>query len=611
MSHEMAHQWFGNEVTHHYWNVVWLKEGLATLFEDLLTDAVHPEWRMWDQFVINTMQVVMQQDCAFNVRHMMKDYTTPAEIRAVYDFVTYKKAGSVMRMMMNVLTAPVFKSAMDIYIVDNSYATATNVKLAAAWQKAVDASGMSLPDIATVFEHWTNVPGFPVITVTRAGANLRVHQQRFISSYSRSGSEIYEYHIPLNYATQKNPDFINTAPTMWLAKREATFELTPGEVESNEWLIFNKQATGYYRLNYDNANWALISNALKENHALIAPANRAQILDDALNLARYGYMDYQVALSLVDYVKKEEDFAPLTSVFANLKELERVARGAHLNLEDHYVELVKDLHSKHGLANIPATESDVDRLARIEIVNFACKYSLLDCTLPAFNMLAANQINEISADFRPAIFCGAVRYQYSVSDDMYANIVLYNRLPLKASTEGDRRKNDKELNDIFNAFSCVQNEIVLQEVLDWTISGLEGVHFDKGDPNKMFSAVASANITGTKIALQFLNNNYKVIEEKYESMPKVFEALSLNVVTTELKEIYDKIIETHLVLETINDAFKAALETANVLIIENLKWKELRIDSVKEFLRGSAVNIIVSPVLLCVMLLSIVLKTIL
>lgn len=210
MSHEMAHQWFGNEVTHHYWNMVWLKEGLATLFEDLLTDAVHPEWRMWDQFVINTMQVVMQQDCAFNVRHMMKDYSTPAEIRAVYDFVTYKKAGSVMRMMMNVLTAPVFKLAMDFYIEDNSYATATNVKLAAAWQKAIDAdadaSGVDLPDIATVFQHWTNVPGFPVITVKRSGRNnVTIHQQRFISSYSTFGSEIYEFHIPLNYATEKNP----------------------------------------------------------------------------------------------------------------------------------------------------------------------------------------------------------------------------------------------------------------------------------------------------------------------------------------------------------------------------------------------------------------------
>lgn len=157
MSHEMAHQWFGNEVTHHYWNMVWLKEGLATLFEDLLTAEVHPEWRMWDQFVVNTMQVVMQQDAANDVRHMMKDYTTPAEIRAVYDFVTYKKAGSIMRMMKSALTAPVFKEAMDYYIEDNSFSTSTNEKLAAAMQRAVDNNPeVNIPDVASVFRSWTN-----------------------------------------------------------------------------------------------------------------------------------------------------------------------------------------------------------------------------------------------------------------------------------------------------------------------------------------------------------------------------------------------------------------------------------------------------------------------
>lgn len=69
---------------------------------------------------------------------------------------------------------------------------------------------------------------------------------------------------------------------------------------------------GYYRVNYDPINWDLISKYLlnPELYKNIAPSNRAQLIDDALNLARSGYIDYSTAMNVTQYLAHEYDYVP-------------------------------------------------------------------------------------------------------------------------------------------------------------------------------------------------------------------------------------------------------------------------------------------------------------
>jgi len=52
-------------------------------------------------------------------------------------------------------------------------------------------------------------------------------------------------------------------------------------------VVFNVKGAGYYRVTYDDANWLAIASALQANPDNIGVENRAQILSDALNVARY------------------------------------------------------------------------------------------------------------------------------------------------------------------------------------------------------------------------------------------------------------------------------------------------------------------------------------
>ena len=50
-----------------------------------------------------------------------------------------------------------------------------------------------------------------------------------------------------------------------------------------------------------------------EDHLAIHVINRAQIMDDALNLAKSDLLDYETALSVTGYLSKEVEYVPWAS----------------------------------------------------------------------------------------------------------------------------------------------------------------------------------------------------------------------------------------------------------------------------------------------------------
>lgn len=102
-----------------------------------------------------------------------------------------------------------------------------------------------------------------------------------------------------------------TTPDQWLTGPTAAFE--PLEKP----YLVNVKATGYYRVNYDDENWNSLITVLK-NRGQINKLNRAQLIDDIMNLARGNRVKYDLALNLLTYLKVEDDFHPWESAFGAL-----------------------------------------------------------------------------------------------------------------------------------------------------------------------------------------------------------------------------------------------------------------------------------------------------
>lgn len=81
---------------------------------------------------------------------------------------------------------------------------------------------------------------------------------------------------------------------------------------------------GYYRVNYDETLWSEIEAALKsEDFGGIHLLNRAQIVDDILNLARAGEVTYTRALDVVSYLVNETEYYPWYSALTALSFVKR------------------------------------------------------------------------------------------------------------------------------------------------------------------------------------------------------------------------------------------------------------------------------------------------
>ena len=152
--HEMAHMWFGDLVTHHWWNGMWLNESFATQMAAMATLATTEFDDTWHGFFTNAKQRAYQADSRVTTHPVEMAVNSTRDFFLVFDAITYQKGASVLKQLAHYVGEENYRRGVSAYLKANAYG---NTELADFVSHQSSVSGK---DIESWAQLWLNQPGF-------------------------------------------------------------------------------------------------------------------------------------------------------------------------------------------------------------------------------------------------------------------------------------------------------------------------------------------------------------------------------------------------------------------------------------------------------------------
>uniref|UniRef100_A0A3B4ZW54 Aminopeptidase n=1 Tax=Stegastes partitus TaxID=144197 RepID=A0A3B4ZW54_9TELE len=483
IAHELAHMWFGNLVTLRWWNEVWLNEGFASYVAYLGADNAEPTWNVKDLIVLDDVHKVFAVDALTSSHPLTSKEDSiilPEQITEQFDTISYSKS----------------------YLNHFAYSNTVGNDLWQHLQMAVK-DDVSLPrPVQDIMNPWVLQMGFPVVTIDTTSG--KVSQKHFLldpeSNVTVESPYKYEWPVPVRWMKAGEVQ----ADIWWLLQKEVVnVDMRSGAA----WVLANINVTGYYRVNYDLGNWERLFAQLSTDHQVIPVINRAQLVDDAFNLARAQLVSTTLALRTTAYLSLETDFMPWQSALDNLNYyylmLDRT--DVYEPMQDYLRKQVTPLFTyfknlTSDWSRVP--EGHTDQYNQVNALRTACRTGLAECqnlTRTWFKQWMDDpQNNMIHPNLRSAVYCSAVaaggeaEWQFGWSQFKQASLA-------------------SEASKLMSALACTTDTQLLQRYLSFT---LNSTLIRKQDATSVITSVAS-NRAGQSLAWSFVREQWEYMFTQY------------------------------------------------------------------------------------------------
>jgi len=363
IAHETAHMWFGDLVTMAWWDDLWLNESFATWMGTKTASALHPDWQSWTQFLNMETVPGLTLDGLRSSHPIEVPVKDPAEIREIFDDISYAKGASILRMLEQFLGESTFRRGIRNYLKEHRYGNSRTEDL---W-RALGAA--SRQPVGALMGTWTRQMGFPLldVKVTRKGGDARValSQSRFLYGHILGSSkDASRWKIPVRIAragSRKTTNFL-------MEKKAETHSLGRSRrTQESDWIKVNAGQSGFYRVNYRADEWDRLQKAVVAGE--LGPEDRIGLQNDAYDLMRAGYLPATTVLDLTSAYRGEDDATAWRMIADSLHDFETlVSHEPYLERFDGYVrDLLRPAGQRIGWEP-SADEGHLDALKRTTVL---------------------------------------------------------------------------------------------------------------------------------------------------------------------------------------------------------------------------------------------------
>ncbi|MCP9466017.1 MAG: M1 family metallopeptidase [Candidatus Nanosynbacter sp. P5B_S4_bin.39.1] len=386
IAHELSHQWFGNLVTMNWWNDLWLNESFANMMEYVAIDALHPEWRMWEDFATNEVTAALRRDSLDGVQSVQADVNHPDEISTLFDpAIVYAKGGRLLVMVRKLIGEEAFRAGLKSYFEKFAYKNTVGNDL---WQELESASGQP---IVNLMNAWISQPGLPVVSVSSSHDATILSQERFFIGEHQPSDALWP--IPL-FANQPLDVKI-------LGQRETT-------VSIEKPLQLNCGLSAHFVTKYDEST----REYLLKNITELPTLDKICILQDATILARAGFENSASLIPLALSLKTETNEKVFGMAAGALTELRKFVDD-----NDAARDLLKRISGEFARATFEelgwdekAGESDDDRERRTTALSLMMYSEDKDVLNEAKTRFDNNKLEDLPTEIRALIISVNVRH---------------------------------------------------------------------------------------------------------------------------------------------------------------------------------------------------------
>lgn len=326
VSHEIAHQWFGNLVTMKWWDELWLNEGFATWIGYLAVEKFFPNWDVPSMVMLQSHEVALELDSLKESHPIKVAVRNAKDIDQVFDSISYLKGCSILEMVGGFLGQDVFLKGVALYLKRHKFSNATMEDL---FNCIGEYSGV---EVLERCKNWILTIGYPVVTVSESEdpEKLTLTQERFLSGGKPKPEEnTTKWWIPL---MPSEGDF----------KIDFSEEIT--QVPKSAFNHFNSDALGFYRVKYNGEN---LFKALLSNLEKLSSRGKMGLVSD-LEVTG-SVQDLLTLISEFSKTQEPQEYYVWSIIFESLKRMKSLLSSdatVKQALNDFTLELIKPSEEK-------------------------------------------------------------------------------------------------------------------------------------------------------------------------------------------------------------------------------------------------------------------------